>query len=326
MRRGLFWLCGLTVLIVTVWCAGYYFVITQANQALDNLARRDAAPVRADCSDRVISGFPLQIALHCSSISVDPTDPHRPKFSVARLIGITDLTSPGSIQFTAEPPFIAKPAFGPAIHLTWDSARADGSVWLQGPERFDASLRTAQLDLVDGDNRRMAGKVENIKLQAWRVAAIPGAFEVSVDAGRLHTPALPSMIADMTGLVQVRPDPDAPTQFAGPGVAYDIARFRLAAGRFVAHLSGALQLDNNGRANGKLVLKVIALNHLPELLTPVVRADDPRLAALLAAVTALGVPAQLNGSPARKINLQVRSGRVFAGLIPLGRIPALRAQ
>ncbi len=331
MQRRFFWLGVTAIVLIVLWSAGHAFLVGQADQAIAGLAQDPNVPVRTDCQDRETGGYPFRIEVRCSSVSLVPADPRRPRIDLADITGVALIYNPGHGIVEAASPATIAPVAGPPIVLNWRSARASGRYWPGGFTRLDAVVEEVSGFLGDATARQRIANAAHGELHIRANPDEPAAFDGALTVKGLQWAALPNVSAAIDVLVTARPADGVPrlagtaaaSGFTASGARLDIQRATIDLGPVVADISGMLTLDDQGLANGDLQVTMIGAEHIDTVLTPVL-ADPRPVQAFAGALTGFGAPAQLGDRPGRRVKLTVVRGSVRLGLIPLGRIPPIR--
>lgn len=143
-------------------------------------------------------------------------------------------------------------------------------------------------------------------------------------AARLGGSALPVFDADL----EARLDQPPQALLAGfdprrSGLAVGDLMLRLRAGGVTAETRGALDVDGDGLATGRLTLSLGNVDALPALVAALPPQSRGTGSALAGALLAFGRPAELDGAPAKEIDIDIVRGAVTVGMIGVGRLPPL---
>lgn len=319
----LFFVVGI---FVVAWTAGWFLMKGRIDTGLSRaLASARTNGTDVTCSGRRITGFPFHFDLLCGQLEIERRE-SQSSFVAAGLRTTTLVYRPNHVLAEiAAPGAFSSPALGRPVALNWSLAR------LSVRTDFER-LVLASFAADDVDAALEVGGIAVKILETHVAPADERSTKLAVSAGNLVlTPAgdQPLQAADLSLKTTIA----LPVERIGEEVAWragtevPMLELELKSGAFAMHVAGPVRIDRSGRISGILTARAAGLERLTTIERSLAQ-DGPddvqRIAAALASAFGLvGMPADLDGRPARSISITIKSGNAYAGFIPLGRIPPL---
>lgn len=315
--RRIRWLGGVIVLLIALYSGGWYWMAGQVDRAV-TMAGADGGDVSVSCFGQNVRGYPFRLGVFCDSFAVRAADGG---FAIegAAIRSAAQVYDPRRIIAELESPVIVTDgSSGQTYRLKWQSARANAV--------------TAPVAA-----RTMAFEADQLRLSIGGLADAVAASQIGVYAreqdGALDIAARPRELVIDTALTDGRTLPafgldidvrllDWQTDWAGPIPGGDGQITRLAlllTNDRGAIIEGPFSVSPGGLISGEFTVRIV---DVPGVLA-VARQTFAEYATQIE-VLAQAQPRQ-DDQPEDElqIRLTVRDGLVFAGLIPLGRIPPL---
>jgi hypothetical protein len=284
-RRSRFWLFApfvLLALVAVAWSVAWFVIRGRVVDQLDAALAREAAAGRQwTCADRAASGYPFRIEVACSALTLQRGET---RASFGRVISVAQVYQPRLI--IAE---VAEP-----LQVVTGAARIDAQWRL-----LQMSLHLAQggfqrASLVASDVRlrgtgvtpaEIAGSAERLEAHLRpdpaRIAS-EGAYDVALNVSKAAVPALNELIGgdepvDLSADVVLTRAPtltggsaiEAAERWRQAGGSLELTRVALAKGARRLQAKGALGLDDQHRATGRLELAVAGLEDVVARITGV---------------------------------------------------------
>lgn len=317
--RRIRWLMIFVVAVVAVYTAGWFWTAGQIGAAVDDAEANGADAIEWTCPGQSVRGFPLRIGVHCDRLEIASADGQY-AVSGGAVRSAAVVYNPRRIVAAFESPVVVRDMQADRQYLLdWQRARsnvvtAPADERMVGFEADDARLNVdGTADIVTAERLGVYLREQD---DALDIAVRPRGlvFDPAL-VGRRNLPAL--------GLdIDVRLDAWQENWAASPrpqgtGTVNRLAVLLTDDRGVIA--DGPFELSAEGRLSGEFAVRVV---DVPGVLA-VLRDAFPEFATQIEALAAT-VPRQ-DGKPddERALSLTVRDGRVFAGLIPLGRLPDL---
>lgn len=332
-RRRLPWIVLPAIIVVVVvagWSVFWFRAESRANEVIDSwLARESAAGRQYTCVDRKIGGYPFEINVRCSEITVELPGKDVPVVArAAGFVGVAEIGDPRHIIIELKGPLLIGPADGkPTAALSWQLAQA--SV-VGGPsssdERISVVLEKPVLRRTAGAE---LGRADHLELHGRPDPDTSKRYDVLVHASQIVAPHVESWFGGpldaelqlgITGIDRVPRVSlsELARRFAAADGKIDVVLMRLAAPDIAAEARGSVALDARGRPQGRLIVTGRAAPSLLDDILPTHDADLVRFGFAL-----LGQPAVLGGKRATLVEVDARNGKLTIGPIKVGAIPPL---
>lgn len=336
MAKKVKWLLVALIGVCLIWSALWYTASFATGAGLAKIVQRSAASgTPVSCSDQQISGYPFHMQVSCKRAVIASNG--------AGLTAVID--SVKSIALLYKPGHVIAEAAGPvSIQLpqnrllgakilgSWESAQASVSAGLGGLKR--ASIVGQNFDFAfekDQPQNPLDGvKLEDVQLHVRPSEDAASNFDIAFDAKNIIVSranrALPSVrLSLLASALDVGEAIDFDVEsllyaWIESGGAMEIQSAQFESLGFTAKASGPIKVSVDGLLSGKVQVEFLNLDKLPDLVTevsPRFRTNAEQLAATLKGFTA--------GNPDDPVvvTLLINSGVVSAGILPIGRIPAL---
>jgi hypothetical protein len=315
------------------------------------------------CASQTIGGFPFGFELRCADASIALNSNVPPVAVEAKgLIVSARLWQPTMLrsEFLA-PLSAAEPGQGPILTARWQRAHTELHGLPTAPERIAVRVEEPMVDRPSGDNLFRADRLSlDGRLVSGTVRDHPVIEAVlklvAASAPNWHPAAAKAIDADITAVLRglkdfsPKPWPARFRELQAAGGRIEIVGARVQQGQMIATATGALGLSPNGRLDGALALTVANLAELlsalgvdrmlaqgqaPGQVESAIGALDrlvPGLGnvarqnaapAIVAGISMMGKPAELEGKPAVTLPLRFADGVAYLGPLPLGLVPPL---
>jgi hypothetical protein len=315
------------------------------------------------CASQQISGFPFGIQIRCAGAVAELTSTRPPfAVKTKDLLISASVLQPTVLKSEIVGPMtIAEPGQSPHIAATWRYAQTQVQGLPTSPEQVSIALDDPVVDILPGQNVFKAGRVDITgRILSGTVRDNP-VIEVvlklvAAAAPYWHSAAATLTDADITfvlrGLKDFAPKP-WPVRFRELQAAdgrIEVKSARVQQGETIAVAVGILGLSPSGRLDGQLRLTVANLDQImpalgldrllsqeaqPNRLKEAVGTLDrlvPGLGsvarqnagpAIVAGITLMGQPTELEGRRAVALPLRFKDGIVSLGALAVGQTPPL---
>ncbi|MEW5422327.1 DUF2125 domain-containing protein [Amorphus sp. 3PC139-8] len=326
MRRRMLIMLAVVLVIAVAWSVFWFVAAAYSErlylQIVDQGIEQDVA---FDCVDRRIEGYPFRIELRCGE-GTSLTTPDA-TIELGGLTAVALIYDPWhAITELSAPAVVSEGPFDPTT-ITWSLAHASVAISDGALERLSISIEQpraepselpplvadlAEIHLRSDPNSNEAVNVA-VRLDGLEpIAAAPKAdlmLVATVDGAR-------SLMSGDTASAVRR-------LLTSEGVPIKLTRVSVKAGQAAVSAAGNLVVRPNGMLDGQLNVAVsgdgASLPYLDELAPS--QADTLRN--IVTTVLSFGQATQIDGEAARAFPLKISSGRVSAGIIPLGKLPPL---
>ncbi len=330
-RSGGRWLISFLLLLALLWC-GYWFAAYTLTSSVVGTPQAAATRFNSTvtCSDRAFGGFPLSVALDCTTLTASAPGLDA---SIAGVSADAALYNPGHVAATAAGPLrVNAPAYGLGIDAAWErgeaslradlsglaraSSTADGlRVILTGPAApvagFSVGHWQGSLEQADGDaaGLRLVFDAADLQVADGAGALLPA---VSSDGRVTLLGAGPITSADFGGMLAA---------WSAGGGAMEVERLAFATGEVGFAVAGPLTLSPEGLLSGALTIRIFGTDQLAELIAGVFPRFRDDAANIAGALVALTTTVQTPAGPAQETRLTLRNGAVSVGLVKIFDIP-----
>jgi hypothetical protein len=317
--RRIGWLMTAIIAAIVLYSAGWFWAADMVDRTVTASANDEDASLRFSCPGQDVRGFPFRIGVFCDAFEVAAVDGSFAASgnAVRSAAQIYDLRR---VVAEIDSPVTVYDGTGMAFHFDWSMGRIN-AVAAPVNERmvaFEADDIRIGLDGV-GELARAdrLGLFAREAGTAVEVAMRPRAL--TVDPALVGDLALPPVGLD----VDLRLEDWASTWASGPVSAgtgiVNRAALLLTDDRGVI-IDGPFSLSADGLISGDFTVRIVDVPGVLAAARDVVPEFAPQIETLAAAT-----PRQAS-MPDDELSLSftVREGRVFAGLLPLGRIPPIR--
>lgn len=324
-QRRNFILLALAVAVLVVGWSIYWWVVTGRVETMLRQALTRPLPdgTVVVCDPLAVAGYPFRVEARCGTTAA--TLPDGGTLTAGALTAVALAYDWRKAIFELDGPLAAQPADGPAIDATWQTARASAT---RDGRLLDSSDIVLEAPVVAVAGRE-AGRAAHLEAHVRRAPASEdqaAGTDAALSATGLASPFLP-MPLDVAAVVWIG---DGGAALAGRGpltegigedpLPFSVRSLSLSSGPARLQAAGDLTVDDEGRLDGVLDVKIADPAALAATLAPLLPPDSPLPAALAGAVAAFG---RNDGDGQRTATVTIRRGRATIGLIPLGRMPRL---
>jgi hypothetical protein len=330
-RRWRPWIALPTVallLVVAGWSAFWFHAEHRASGVIDRwLAHEAAAGRHYGCADRSIGGYPLEIVVHCSEVSVELPGQNGPMTArAAGFSGLAQVYDPEHVIVELEGPLLLGPAGAkPLATLSWKLAEASLVGAPDADQRISVVLEQPTLNAA-GTQLATANR---IALHVRRDPEAPKQYDLAAHASQIVAPQTTrwfggpldtELQAAVSGIDRIPTAGVAELlrRFIAADGTLDVALLRLAAPDIAVEARGVVTLDAAGRPEGRLRVTGRAA---PALLDEVFAGHNAELVRF--GLSLLGQPTVLGGKRATQVEVDARKGKLSIGPIKVGAIPSL---
>ncbi len=334
-RRGLMWIAILVIAVLVLW-TGYWFAARQAaTMAFDRAFASLAASDRdLACDQSASGGFPFRLDLDCGNLAFTDRRANA-AVTATRVTAFAPLYRPGRVEAViAGPVTIDAPDQRVSLNASWQHAVATVDAGFGGLNAATATLDQVEIVPGTGKNRMPFTHASADSATITAAPASGGDYRFTIDASGLALQPkkgdeLPPMAidADVTALDVGRSlgaDPGRRlTEWLAAGGQLQVDRLTVAMGETSAGATGRLIISPDGLISGDVTMRIVGLEHIPELAERLGLGSRNRLQNIIGMAGAVMRPAADNPA-ARDVPVTIRDGVARIGFIPLGTIPRLR--
>ncbi|WP_163265647.1 DUF2125 domain-containing protein [Chelativorans alearense] len=315
-RRMILLAAAIAIAVFAYTAAWFYLAHMLEQRTAATLAAFNGNGVRAFCEEPEARGYPFRIGLFCRSVYYENG---RGGISVraGALRSAAQVYQPFRIVGELDGPATIRLPFAAALEARWENLRASTRLARPLPERLSAEGRQMVLSYEEGADAPLA-TAEAVQFHARPLGEdLEAAASFSALAlDEQLTPGLPPLDGRMrmtlndglSLLADSSPDlrgQSGTIQELTVGIAGEKAGFAL---------SGPVAIGSNGLIDADLAVRVDDPAAVGRFLAEIFPDARDEITTAAAAFSGLG------DAP---LQLRITRGRVFAGFIPLGRIPPL---
>lgn len=330
MVRRLFKVVAILAVLVGILWSGLWFAASYVVAgALEK--PRSLSGIAAGCAQSSVGGFPLRFEIGCNGLTLDD----RSRGLSLRLPGLTAtgvLLPPGRFLANARGPVQVRAG---DLQLTaeagWANASARADVGLSGLSGFASILETGRLVVDSAVGLLPIHVVEfrRAEIELRPSAAAGGSLNLIANIDTLHVErpngkTLPDVnaVIDVTavgvgGSIGIEPALQLARWISDQGGQLQIDRVEIRTGALALRVGGTLTMASTGLLSGKIGLRLLGLNALQEIGEALAPGSSEFLGRLSAAFRQLTKPVNTPDGPAQELELTVRNGAVFYGILPL---------
>ncbi|MBO6638592.1 MAG: DUF2125 domain-containing protein [Roseitalea sp.] len=317
--RRIRWLMIAVVAAVAVYSGGWFWAAGMVDQTVTASANDDNAPVRFSCPGQDVRGFPFRIGVFCEAVEVAAVDGSF-ALSGGAVRSAAQIYDLRRVVAEIDSPVTIFDAAGTAYRFDWSAGRINAVTApmngrMAALEADDIGVRVEPVgDVARADSLGLYVREQGAALD---VAMRPRAL--TVDPVLVGGRDLPPVGLD----IDLRLEDWASTWASGP-----VATGRGTVNRAALLLTndrgviadGPFSLSADGLISGEFSVRIV---DVPGVLAAA-RDVFPELAPQIETLAAAASGQASMPSDELSLSLTVREGRVFAGLLPLGRIPPVR--
>jgi hypothetical protein len=338
-RLFLFLPFAAVAVLAAAWSGFWLFAAYKADAVITAWLEQEAKAGRNySCGTRTSGGYPFRIEVRCTEPTLELANVLPVRTLRAReLKGVAQVYEPGLIIAEITGPLAISEAGQPVIwRADWSLAQASLRGVAGRPERLSVALDGAKLDVVDGGTADTLATAGHFELHLRRhpgstpekpvvdfAAQLAGATapRAPVLGGR---PLDAEVTALLRGLNDLRPKPmpERLKEWQAAGGRLEVTKLRLQQGEAVAVASGDIGLSPAGRPEGAFNITMTGFERLVQQLTGGASGGGLQLG-LMAGLSFLGRPAEIDGKRAIALPLRFNDGAVSLGPLRLGKIEPL---
>jgi hypothetical protein len=330
---------ALCVALALAWSAAWYLAARRADATIAAWIEQEARLGRVyGCGKRTTGGYPFRIEVRCADPTVQLAGGEAPRVLTAKeLLGVAQVYQPDLIIAEITGPLAIADAGQPTQwRADWRLAQASLRGLAGRPERLSVVLDDARLERLDGNDAAPFAAANHFELHLRRdpqATQGPAVIDIAVQVAGATVPSA-SMLAghpldgEVTALVRgvsdwrPKPMPVRLKEWQAAGGRLEVTKLRLQQGDAVAIAAGEVGLSAAGRPDGTLSITMAGFDALVRDLAGAGHGGSGQLA-LIAGLSFLGRPAEIDGKRAIAVSLRVSDGAVFLGPIPLGKMAPL---
>jgi len=323
------------VVLAAAWSGFWYVAATRAEAVVSAWIEQEARAGRVyECASRTVGGYPFRIEARCSEPVMQLTTLQPPRVVTAQdLVAVAQVYQPNLIiaEITG-PVSIAEAGNPPSLRADWRLAQASLRAVGRQPERLSVVLDALRVDQTDEGAAAAIGSADRIELHLRRSPteggdSPPVDFAAQIAGGMLSAGPLSGrpIAAETTGVLRGLADfkrmpmPARLREWQRAGGRLELTRLRLQQGEAIAVAAGAVGLSPSGRPDGTFDITMAGFD---QVVRELVRGGGMQ-AGLIAGLTFLGRPADIDGRRAISVPFRITDGAMRLGPIPLGKLDPL---
>lgn len=283
--------------------------------------------VTITCNNLDIRGFPFRIGLNCDNTSFDDTQ-RRVGLTAGELRTTAQIYNPGHVISELDGPMIITNR-NSVIEANWQSMRASSVFDISNLSRASLeanaiNLSTQIANIKDLQNVSAENVQIHIRENENNVDVAASGINFAIDNSLTD---MPIQIDDVNFFATLHDNVkilnyDRPRNSSAlRGTNMTLHDFTIKAKQnVIISASGPLDVSNDGLVSGKVAVTLTNIANLRSIInevSPQIAANFSNIVNILSALSPTNNPNEI------KINVTIRNGVAQAGLIPLGRIPAL---
>ena len=307
--------------------AAWHWGSRQLDQRSEEILARFAENgLYVDCSEKLITGFPFRLGLHCNSVYAKQTA-RGDTLSTGEFRSAAQFYAPGRIVAELDGPARYEPAGGLPYVVEWSLMRASARASLQGLQA--ASVDGDDLRLLDGwaTDAPPIASATDLKLFFRRAPQDPRDVDLAFSgeevriAGEYLPPLAISGDLQFEALAPyLEPGFELASHIRANGLSGVARKLSLApatGGRI--EIAGPFRIDSDGVFSGEIRLGAAQFNRLAPFLEALFPGQGDAIALTGDLLNGLGT----EDGDLRYVTLTVERGELSVGLIVLGRIAPL---
>lgn len=334
-------LLAFVLVVAGVWTAGWFVAAGYLEREVDSaLASFAADGTRVTCTDRTVGGYPFRLEVRCpGGADVETVS------TVGSVKGVTAVAlvyDPTEVIVEAKGPLEIAPA---VLTADWSLAHGSAEFTRAGTiEEMRVEVENLRIDPATGAAAALSGLVSGIGgdlaatadlagLYVRRHPEIGNALDVGLRVSALRAGGLKQPV-EITGRLAVRDvagalgpgAADALDRIGREGVAVTVDTLVVGMGDGRLAISGDVLVRPDGLLDGRLDVAVSADGARVPILDAMVPGLSEDLSTAVAAILSFAGDSEVEGMPAKTVDLTIREGRVFAGaltFLPLASIPPI---
>ena len=330
----------LVVVIAVAWSAAWVFAARRADAIITAWIEQEARSGRVySCGSRTSGGYPFRIEVRCTDPAVELASLSPPRTLRAKeLVGVAQVYQPNLIIAEITGPLAIVEADAPALwRADWRLAQASLRGRARNPERLSIVLDELKLERAEGSPGETLGTANHLELHLRRnpaSAADKPVIEFAFDVAGATVPSAamlagPPFDGEITALVsglsdlQAKPVSARLREWQGAGGRLEVTKLRIRQGEAIALAAGEIGLSAAGRPDGAFNITMAGFDRLAQDLAKRGGQANGLQLGVVAGLSFLGRPAEIDGKRAVSVPLRFKDGAVSLGPIPLGKIPPL---
>ncbi len=308
------------VVLVAGYTAGWFYIANKLEaRAKADMARLAAQGVGVKCEDLRMGGYPLRVNVICDSISWQ-----RPSegmsFRAGRFTSGSPVYAPRSLSNDLTgPAFIEFPGLAP-LEVNWSKFTSNTRLARPFPTEIELAAREVAVGL--RTETTTTEPLSTLEQMDFRMSEADAGLKLAKAAiGNATSPEVDGVAdIDVSDAATLLARSDAPfhQRLRGHSGTVNQAFLSMPNGAMVS-VAGPFSIDADGLINADVKLTLVNPQSLAQAGQTVFPEQGGNIATVLFALSAM--PKDENGNPVMEIT--VRKGKVSAGFIPLGRLPAL---
>jgi len=331
---------GALIVVAVAWSAFWYVAARRADATVTAWIEQEAKQGRIyGCGSRQSGGYPFRIEIRCSDPTVELTTAQPPRTLKAKdLVGVAQVYDPNLIIAEITGPLTIAEGGDPAAWRTdWRLAQASLRGIAGTPERLSVVLDEVRFERVDGANSETWAAARHTEFHLRRSPTSAPDKPVIDFAAQVAGASLPraAMLAGkpldaevaalLRGLSDLRPKPVPARlkEWQAAGGRLEITKLRLQQGDAIALAAGDIGLSAAGRPDGAFNITMTGFDRLVQGLAGSGNEGGGVQLGLLAGLSFLGRPAEIDGKRAISIPLRLTDGTVFLGPLRVGKLEPL---
>ncbi len=323
------------VVLAAAWSGFWYFAASKAEAVISAWIEQESRAGRVyACASRTIGGYPFRIELRCSDPVMELTSLQPPRVVKAKdLVALAQVYEPNLIIAEITGPLsVAEPGNPAALRADWRLAQASLRAAGRRPERLSIVLEGVRLEQADSGVAERLGSANRVELHIRRSSTEGGEvapidFAALVAGGVVFGGPLGGRPIDaetsgiLRGLADIKRMSMAARlkEWQTAGGRLELTRLKLRQDDAVAVAAGDVGLSASGRPDGTINITMAGFD---QVVRDVVRGGGMQFG-LIAGLTFLGRPAEIDGRRAISVPFRIKDGSMSLGPIPLGKLDPL---
>ena len=334
-RRVLWGIMVLLVLLIAGWSGFWYYGYTTTQSIIDKIVAREVNGQKVmSCEDQSLGGYPLRLALECSSYSV--VDPGSGWHVTGGPLQVYwQIHEPGQASIsTSAPMHIEQTGLGQSFDVTGSQIKSSVLVTPANGVRaisFEADDATLAAARGSGMGQPLGTiKADRLEFQASPADQAAGDLDLTFKASELSIEQVPILNGEMkltaidglAALMQDRRDPTG-LWLRQSGQIRNIDGW-LEVGQKTLKLKGDIAFNQAGLANGTLKLRILNPTIDAATIKSTLSAKRDGFNGPLTGLQLMGKPVKDGDLVGSEVKITLVNGAIKAGFLPLGTLPPLR--
>lgn len=331
--RAYVWVAVVALLIAGGLSGAWYYLAGQLEaQVTRVIADARVQGTEIGCPGRTVFGYPFRLGLSCDAVTIEAPGDARGqglRATAGALRTAAQIYRPNRVIAELDSPLIVDAQQTPPLDIRWQLAQASASFWSDGMDQFALVADRPVVALAQPAAGRLP-LFEAVRFEA-HARRRDGDLDIAASSadGRVVAPDAPALPAfDATADLTIT---GAADWLAGrmdgytlgealAGRAGTLRSLKLDLGDASAELSGEFMVAADGILSGDFELAVAD----PQRIAALVAEAAPQLQSIANSLASAISFVGRQDKGRNIVALSLRDGNLSAGVIPLGRVPAIR--